>query len=87
LELQPPAAVDSAATTLPIPLAAPFRLRWSIDDWATSEDSEAAATAVGIYYVDLVTQAAQAGSSLTFTLFWTSSQMWQGQNFSVAVQS
>ncbi|MDH6147937.1 MULTISPECIES: glycoside hydrolase family 15 protein [Paraburkholderia] len=76
-----------AATTLRIPLAAPFRLRWSIDDWASSEDSEATTTAVGIYYVDLVTQAAQAGSSLAFTFFWTSSQTWQGQNFSVALQS
>ncbi|MGF6919849.1 glycoside hydrolase family 15 protein [Paraburkholderia sp. 40] len=76
-----------AATTIRIPLAAPFRLRWTIDDWATSEDSEATATAVGIYYVDLVTQAAQAGSSLAFTFFWTSSQTWQGQNFSVALQS
>ncbi|HEY2020860.1 hypothetical protein [Paraburkholderia sp.] len=56
-----------AATTIRIPMAAPFRLRWTIDDCATSEDSEATATAVGIYYVDLVTQADEAGSSLAFT--------------------
>ena len=71
--------------TVRIPLDAPFRLRWSIDNWNTWQDTTAAATAVAIYYVDLPTQAAQAGSSLTFTFFWTASQTWQGANFSIAL--
>jgi glucoamylase len=75
----------AAGKTIRIPLDAPFRLRWSIDNWNTWQDTTAAATAVAIYYVDLPTQAAQAGSSLTFTFFWTASQTWQGANFSVAL--
>jgi glucoamylase len=75
----------AAGKTVRIPLDAPFRLRWSIDNWNTWQDTTAAATAVAIYYVDLPTQAAQAGSSLTFTFFWTASQIWQGANYSIAL--
>jgi glucoamylase len=75
----------AAGKTVRIPLDAPFRLRWSIDNWKTWQDTTAAATAVAIYYVDLPTQAAQAGSSLTFTFFWNASQIWQGANFSIAL--
>jgi glucoamylase len=75
-----------AGRTVRIPLAAPFRLRWSIDDWNTWQDATATAvTAVGVYYVDLPTQAAQAGSALTFTFFWLSSETWQGANFSIGL--
>ncbi|MDD5658294.1 MAG: glycoside hydrolase family 15 protein, partial [Elusimicrobia bacterium] len=31
----------------------PFRLRWSLDDWRTRRDSQAAATALGIHFVEL----------------------------------
>jgi glucoamylase len=55
------------------------------DAWNTWQDVTATATAVGIYYVDLPTQAAQAGSALTFTFFWLSSQAWQGGNFSIGL--
>jgi len=40
---------------------------------------------VGVYYADVVTLAAQAGSTLTFTFFWLSSQTWQGGNFSIGL--
>jgi glucoamylase len=74
-----------AGKTIRFPLAAPFRLRWSIDNWNTWEDSVATDTAVGISYVDLPTQAAQAGIALTFTFFWLSSNTWQGANFSIGL--
>jgi glucoamylase len=72
-----------AGKTLRIPLGGPFRLHFSRDGNAW-QDLDATTTAVGIYYVDLPTQAGQAGS-LTFTFFWLSSRVWQGANFSVAL--
>jgi glucoamylase len=75
-----------AGATLRITWPSPFRLRCSSDNWAVWQDIEATATAVGIYYVDLVTEAAQAGSSRVFTFFWTSTDTWQGVNYAVALQ-
>ena len=74
-----------AGKTVRIPLAAPFRLRWSIDNWNTWHDADATATAVGIYRVDLPTQAAPVGSVLAFTFFWLSSKTWHGANFSIVL--
>jgi len=74
-----------AGMTVRIPLTAPFRMRWTHDGWNTWQDIAATATAVGIYYVDLPTQGDQAGSALTFTFFWLSSQTWQGANFSISL--
>ncbi|MGG6892726.1 glycoside hydrolase family 15 protein [Rhizobium sp. BR 315] len=72
-----------AGKTVRIPMTTPFRLRWTDDGWNSWQDITTTDTAVGIHYVDLPTQVAQAGSSLTFTFFWLSSQTWQGSNFSI----
>jgi len=74
-----------AGKTVRIPLGGPFRLRWTIDNWQTYQDATATTTLVGVYYADVVTLAAQAGSTLTFTFFWLSSQTWQGGNFSIGL--
>lgn len=75
----------TAGKMVRIPLSSPFRLRWTEDGWSTWQDVTATATAGGIWCVDLPTQAAQAGSILSFALFWPSSQTWQGANFSVGL--
>jgi glucoamylase len=75
-----------AGATLRITWPAPFRLRHSSDNWAMWQDIEATATAVNIYYVDLVTEAAEAGSSRVFTFFWTSNQTWKGVNYAVTLR-
>ncbi|MEX3790887.1 glycoside hydrolase family 15 protein [Paraburkholderia sp. BR14374] len=75
-----------AGATLRITWPSPFRLRCSSDNWATWQDIDATATAVDIYYVDLVTAAAQAGSSRVFTFFWTSTQTWKGVNYAVSLR-
>src|SRR5271166_5754109 len=70
-----------------IPLATSFRLRWTRDGWNTSQDTTAIATAVGIYYVDLPTDATEAGSTLTFTFFWLTDQRWEGVNYSIGLHA
>jgi glucoamylase len=75
-----------AGKRLRLPLAARFRLRWTINNWANSTDTTAASTAVGIYYVDIPTTLQQAGSTIQFTMFWLDSQTWQGgPNYSIAL--
>jgi glucoamylase len=78
----------SAGKTLRIPLGGSFRLRWTLDNWNTWQDVTATATAVGTYYADVVTSATQAGSTLSFTFYWLSTQTWQGPpNFSVGLRA
>ncbi|MFM0477201.1 glycoside hydrolase family 15 protein [Paraburkholderia strydomiana] len=81
-----PLPAMTAGMKLRILWSEPFRLRWSADEWATWQDTDATATQVGIYYVDRDTQQTQAGSSLAFTFFWTSRQTWEGVNYSVALR-
>jgi len=76
-----------AGRTVRIPLATSFQLRWTRDGWNTYQDTTATATAVGIYYVDLPTDATEAGSALTFTFFWLPSQTWEGVNYSIGLQA
>lgn len=81
-----PVPTIAAGKTLRITLPSPFSLHWSSDDWATSKDQEATQTAVGIYYVDLATEAPEAGTSRVFTFFLVDKQRWQGSNYSVTLR-
>jgi glucoamylase len=68
--------------TLRIPLATPFTLRWTSDNWATVNSEDAKPTVVGIYYRDIVTTAGTAGP-LMFTFYWSSTGRWEGANYQV----
>lgn len=67
---------------LRIPLAGNFNLRWSSDGWNTTQSIPATATAVGIFYADILTDAATPGP-LVFTFLWIPSGSWQGRNYQV----
>ncbi len=76
-----------AGKTLRIPLPSAYRLRWTHDGWNTWQDTAVTTTTVGIYYVDIATAANQAGSALSFTFFWLSTQKWEGSNFTVSLHA
>jgi len=69
---------------LRIPLPALFRLHWSPDGWATTNDTPAKATAMGIHYVDIATDHTTAGP-LKFTFYWTNERRWEGTDFQVSL--
>jgi glucoamylase len=60
-----------------------FRLRWSTDSWATSQDTDSSATGIGAEFCDLSESAIAAG--VEFTFFWTSRDAWEGRNHRVEV--
>jgi glucoamylase len=62
-------------------------VRWSIDGWATTNDSPAAVTGIGTYIVDLPTVKLATGSTVSFTIFWTEGNIWEGRDFQVEVTS
>jgi glucoamylase len=61
-----------------------FRLRWSADSWATSQDTDSSATGIGAEFCDLSESAIAAG--VEFTFFWTSRDAWEGRNHRVEVR-
>jgi glucoamylase len=67
---------------LRIPLANNFNLRWSSDAWNTAQSTAATATAAGIFYADISTDAATRGP-LVFTFFWIAAGTWEGRNYQV----
>lgn len=62
--------------TLRIQAPRPFVLRWTCDDWASLEDTEAATPGVDIWYVDL-----EPSSDVSFTFRWLDG--WEGRNYTV----
>jgi glucoamylase len=72
-------------TTLRVQAAAPFVLHWSADEWRQVRDSQAAATSLGIHFVDLAIPRGQQ-APIRFTLFWTSENRWEGRDYAVAIE-
>jgi glucoamylase len=64
----------------------PGVVRWSIDGWKTSQDTNTRDTGLGIHTLDLPTASLPGGSEVVFTFYWPSEKRWEGTNFSVGVE-
>ena len=65
--------------------AAPFRLRWTADEWAVVEDTASTPTALGIEFVDVPIARLQA-APIRFTFFWPAAERWEGRDFAITVE-
>lgn len=74
-----------AGAILRVQAGAPFRLRWTADEWAHAADSDATAAALGISYLDLPVAREQA-APLRFTFYWPEAGRWEGRDFAVSVR-
>jgi glucoamylase len=74
-----------AGKALRIEVLARAMVHWSLDNWATSHDSETRQSEFGTHLVDLPIAEAAAGTSLVFTFFWLDAGHWENVNFSVAI--
>lgn len=66
---------------------APFRLRYSKDDWKTSEDMESKPSPVGLNIADLPKEVTSNDGTLVFTFYWPESNNWEEKNYSVQISS
>ncbi|MBZ5539979.1 MAG: glucan 1,4-alpha-glucosidase [Acidobacteriia bacterium] len=71
--------------TLRIQLPAPFRVRWSDDDWQTANDAPSSTTSLGIDFADIPILSARR-APIRFTFFWPGENRWEGQDYAVAVE-
>ncbi|HEV8344263.1 MAG TPA: glycoside hydrolase family 15 protein [Candidatus Binatia bacterium] len=72
--------------TLRIQARAPFRLRWSRDDWRTVEDASSRPTKLRMHFVDIPVSVSQQ-SAIRFTFFWTTSDRWEGRDYEVSIET
>ena len=76
----------AAGGILRIQAAAPFRLRWTSDEWKRAHDTASTSIGTGHEYVDLRLEPGQA-APMCFTFFWTIARRWEGRNFQVNIVS
>jgi len=74
-----------AGTTLRVQATAPFRLRWTADEWSGVEDTASTPTRLGIEFVDVPIARLQA-APIRFTFFWPETERWEGRDFLIAVE-
>lgn len=72
--------------TLRIQAPAPFRLRWSHDEWNAVQDTSSKATVLNIDYVDIPVSSKQSGS-IRFTFFWKDEERWEQRDYQVDIQN
>lgn len=80
--------------TLRIQAPAPFRLRWTIDEWQTARDTDSRDSGLDIAFVDIAIDARQQ-APIRFTFFWLGgadypfftreAQRWEGRDYTVEV--
>jgi glucoamylase len=70
--------------TLRIQAAAPFRLRWTSDEWRRLDDTDCTSIGTGHGFVDVRVPLGQR-APIRFTFFWTSAGRWEGRDFQVGI--
>ena len=79
---QPMAVI--AGRTLRVQAPAPFKLRWTANEWQEVHDTESTATALGIESVDILISQEQR-APIRFTFYWLETGRWEGRDFQVNV--
>ncbi|MBT9331072.1 glycoside hydrolase family 15 protein [Paracidobacterium acidisoli] len=75
----------TAGKALRMTSASRFRVVWSDDGWKTSHVLDSTQVGFAGSYADLPTGEKQTGA-LSFTLFWSDEQRWEGRNFDVEIE-
>jgi len=78
---QPPQM--TRGTTLRIITDQACNVRWSFDNWATTNDVDATDAGIGCWYADLPSDQLKPDASIIFTFCWNG--RWEGRNFQVMI--
>lgn len=69
---------------LRIETRAAAQIRWSVDNWRTTHDTNTCDTGLGIHFADLEIQSKNA-DHIIFTFFWQKTQCWENKDFVVKI--
>jgi glucoamylase len=70
---------------LRIETLAPAVIRWSPDEWNTSQDIRTNDTGLGIHSADLATGSLTEGKQARFTFYWPDAGHWEGADYAVRI--
>jgi glucoamylase len=85
-KLRRPLARIDAGKTLRITAQQQFRVIWTADGWQTKNALDSAKVGSAGSFADLPTAESQKGQ-LSFTLFWTEENRWEGRNFNIEIEA
>jgi glucoamylase len=74
-----------AGKRLRVETRAPTLVHWTSDEWATTHDTNARDTGLGMWIADIPTEKLAAGSAVQFTFCWADGNRWEGTDFSVRI--
>ncbi|HET6203914.1 MAG TPA: glycoside hydrolase family 15 protein [Planctomycetota bacterium] len=72
-------------TILRLQARAPFRVRWTAEEWSVVGDTASTSTALGISFADIPIARGQA-APIRFTFFWPEVERWEGRDFVIHVE-
>lgn len=75
-----------AGKTLRITAQDSFKVKWTADNWETSNLIEESTLGYAGCFADIATAPEQTGA-VSFTLYWIAEDRWEGQNFDVQIES
>lgn len=75
----------SGKSILRIEVLAPAMIRWTDDDWETSQDTDTKDTGIQIYIADIV-PGNREGIRIQFTFFWKEIHRWENENFEIEIK-
>ncbi|QXE85183.1 glucan 1,4-alpha-glucosidase [Geomonas nitrogeniifigens] len=74
-----------AGKILRIETLAPAVIRWSPDEWNTSQEIRTNDTGLGIHSADLATGSLTEGKQARFTFYWLEAGHWEGVDWAVSI--
>jgi hypothetical protein len=63
----------------------PAIIKWTRDNWATSEEIRTLDSGIGVHFADLKTLHLDHASQVSFTFYWTEAECWENINYSLSV--
>jgi glucoamylase len=72
--------------TLRIHCLANATIRWSTDDWFTSQEVTTLDSGVGVHYVDLPTTNLDNDVKIVFTFYWHDAECWENINYELFIE-
>lgn len=71
--------------TLRIEVLANAKIKWTDDNWNSSNEEVTKDSQAGIYYADIPSSKLEKGRKIIFTFYWLTANKWEGENFTVEI--
>lgn len=70
---------------LRIEVMASASVRWSLDNWKTSRDTETHDTKLGIHVADICLKDSRS-EEIQFTFYWNEAHKWENKNYKISIE-